>query len=615
MFSFFLSIIVFSLVVLGGLSFSLWRARIFHPATFDGWALDDLSAEVKGALRATLENLQRLGFEAKFALQAPASFDNTKDSWSVLCLSRDTKVMAVATAKIVGGKQTVAVVFMSALESGELVYTGNAPNFDVAGIPTDFLVELEAFASADEQRDAHLGQVATAESTARALSMEEAMFEYLQSHLRELDFLEGKGAIKKVTGSEKLCYRFCLLKLPILAVRSLVVAITSANKFNHSWSSSTAPIKEAWVASETHVREDVRWEMDDQMLMDLTEYKSQKLEGKNFGIWGKIALLLGSLVLMAVALTFMGFNSMADLLAVLVILFVHELGHFAMMKIFGYRGLTIFFIPFFGAAATGRKHLASAREEFWVLMMGPLPGFVAGLAILGAGYFHEAIPGWLLNAALLSVIINGFNLLPLTFLDGGRIADLLIFRRIPRLRIVFMIVMAVFSLGVAAISGIGLIGTLAVFGIIGLISERHLPKLIPFIRANVTEDMTESEAALQTMRLMRETHCHDAMSKPNWALKVDELIDWSLSKRMGFCETFAACGLHAVLLLFPFAALVGVGLYLGAIMGGGNEEIFAKSEEWHNKAVTESQGTRTEHGVIGGLQSAFAKFDVVEAFL
>ena len=49
-----------------------------------------------------------------------------------------------------------------------------------------------------------------------------------------------------------------------------------------------------------------------------------------------------------------GLNGMGglsvEMLAILVgVLFVHELGHWVAMRVFGYRNLKMFFIPFFGA--------------------------------------------------------------------------------------------------------------------------------------------------------------------------------------------------------------------------------------------------------------------------
>ena len=357
-------------------------------------------------------------------------------------LRPDRKVIAVVTAKIVNGKQTVKAELFSRLESGELVLTGNAADYDIAGVPSGIIAEFKGYPSAQEQLDAHATQLATIGQLAQLLDEKEAMFEYLKMNLQELEFLEEKKMIVEIAGTEPRQYRLRRAALPFLSLKALFISFTSLKKYSKSWSNPTIRSRSGLTEDVTHTHQakDVRWALDEQTLMDLTEYQSQKSKkGKSSGFGKKAIIMILSLIAMAVALRFMGFTTLTDVVAVLVILFIHELGHFAMMKIFGYQGLSIFFIPFFGAAATGTKRLATAREQFWVLMMGPLPGFVVGLVILGAGYFLPSTPGWLLNAAFLSVVINGFNLLPLSFLDGGRILDLLIFRRVPRLRMVLML--------------------------------------------------------------------------------------------------------------------------------------------------------------------------------
>jgi hypothetical protein len=37
------------------------------------------------------------------------------------------------------------------------------------------------------------------------------------------------------------------------------------------------------------------------------------------------------------------------------VLLFHELGHYAGMRLFGYRDVRMFFIPFFGAAVSGKR--------------------------------------------------------------------------------------------------------------------------------------------------------------------------------------------------------------------------------------------------------------------
>jgi Zn-dependent protease len=117
-----------------------------------------------------------------------------------------------------------------------------------------------------------------------------------------------------------------------------------------------------------------------------------------------------------------------NMLAILVpILFIHELGHFLAMRIFHYRNLRMFFIPFFGAAVTGQNYTAPGWKKVIVSLMGPLPGIILGTALGIAGILmHNAL---FIKIALTALLLNGINLLPLLPLDGGRVMQALYFSR------------------------------------------------------------------------------------------------------------------------------------------------------------------------------------------
>ena len=131
----------------------------------------------------------------------------------------------------------------------------------------------------------------------------------------------------------------------------------------------------------------------------------------------------------------------------LVVILVHELGHLAGMALFGYQDRRILFIPFVGAAAIGSKENATAFQRMVVLLLGPLPGLVVGLALL----FHVGRPagpllgggagleGWLFDFGITAVILNYLNLLPVMPLDGGRIVQTLFLGRFPRAQAVFLL--------------------------------------------------------------------------------------------------------------------------------------------------------------------------------
>lgn len=137
-------------------------------------------------------------------------------------------------------------------------------------------------------------------------------------------------------------------------------------------------------------------------------------------------------------------------LAVLVgaVLF-HELGHYLGMRAFGYRDVKMFFIPFIGAAVSGKKHAAPAWQRGIVSLLGPLPGILVGAVVYGVTRqpFYEGIG----LAILIVVALNALNLIPVEPLDGGRLMTTVVFSRSPLAEAIF---------GVVAALAIGLTGWL-----------------------------------------------------------------------------------------------------------------------------------------------------------
>jgi Zn-dependent protease len=138
----------------------------------------------------------------------------------------------------------------------------------------------------------------------------------------------------------------------------------------------------------------------------------------------KLAAVLVSLILFI--LSFLAFFELETLLIIIGVLFLHEMGHFIAMKIVGYQNVSLFFLPFLGAAVAGEKRNPALAERMLVLFAGPLPGLSLRLSLfflsLNSTTFSSqpALVGWLL-------ILNYLNLLPLLPFDGGQIVDQLIF--------------------------------------------------------------------------------------------------------------------------------------------------------------------------------------------
>lgn len=102
------------------------------------------------------------------------------------------------------------------------------------------------------------------------------------------------------------------------------------------------------------------------------------------------------------------------------LILLHELGHGAAMRWHGLRAGAPVFIPFFGAAIAMKDMPRNARVEAEVGIAGPLAGGLASLACYGIGV--GAGSPLFVALAHTGFFLNLFNLLPVSPLDGGRVA-------------------------------------------------------------------------------------------------------------------------------------------------------------------------------------------------
>lgn len=200
----------------------------------------------------------------------------------------------------------------------------------------------------------------------------------------------------------------------------------------------------------------------------LTQRLSAADKGKS--VTRKAVILIGTLVAFVWWLSMNGEESGSSAIrnsAFLIgVLFIHELGHLLAMKIFGYRDLTMFFIPFFGAAVTGRHRDTKPWQEAVVSLAGPLPGIFFGVP----AWCYGRLAGnpLLEEAGVLLVFLNTINMLPVKPLDGGRFFETVLFCRWQWLSRVFSILSIVgFALFLFFVLGISplIVGLLALFQI------------------------------------------------------------------------------------------------------------------------------------------------------
>lgn len=110
-------------------------------------------------------------------------------------------------------------------------------------------------------------------------------------------------------------------------------------------------------------------------------------------------------------------------LGFVVLLFIHEMGHFLAAK---KRGLNVglpTFIPFVGAWIQLKEQPMDAETEAFVGIAGPMLGSAA--AFLCYMLARETGSALLMALAYAGFFLNLFNLIPLSPLDGGRIVSVI----------------------------------------------------------------------------------------------------------------------------------------------------------------------------------------------
>lgn len=109
--------------------------------------------------------------------------------------------------------------------------------------------------------------------------------------------------------------------------------------------------------------------------------------------------------------------------ALVYLIFVHEMGHVIAAKQKGIATSPAVFIPFAGAFISMKDTPRDAGTEAYLAYGGPLAGTIAFLPALPLYWWtHE--PFWAL-VIYLGALLNLFNLMPISPLDGGRIVSVL----------------------------------------------------------------------------------------------------------------------------------------------------------------------------------------------
>lgn len=181
------------------------------------------------------------------------------------------------------------------------------------------------------------------------------------------------------------------------------------------------------------------------------------------------------------------FWSVPMALTLLVVIAIHELGHYLAMRAFGYRNVQMLALPLVGGVTIGHEAKPDAARRAWMSLMGPLPGVVIGWAMLLALPHFDA-PSWWMTAAWVFLGLNYLNVLPVPPLDGGHVVQALLPVRAAKLQAVFIVVACVVGAIGAYWLGFTLLAVLALLQLTLAGGHWQLARLIAHARGDAALD-------------------------------------------------------------------------------------------------------------------------------
>lgn len=147
---------------------------------------------------------------------------------------------------------------------------------------------------------------------------------------------------------------------------------------------------------------------------------------------------LVSLFIYAFVFYFLFDRNIVYIAAILIVIIIHESGHFLFMKLFNYSNVKIFIVPLLGAFTTGKKQQVSQWQLSLIILAGPIPGIIIGCILywLNLDLHNENLK----TLCYSFLAINLLNCLPFYPLDGGRLVETLFFKENYIIRLVFGII-------------------------------------------------------------------------------------------------------------------------------------------------------------------------------
>ncbi|HOU85929.1 MAG TPA: site-2 protease family protein [Spirochaetota bacterium] len=249
-------------------------------------------------------------------------------------------------------------------------------------------------------------------------------------------------------------------------------------------------------------------------------------------------------------------NSFLNLIFLIVIILFHEFGHLLAMKFFKFKNLKLFFIPLFGAAVTGKSSNNDGFKNCLISLFGPLPGIIAAIILMFFLKDNQLVR----QIALISLIINGFNLLPILPLDGGNIINSILFNRNKYLQVLYQIftVAAIFILAIDLKSiFFAILGLLIIFTIKPIYVKSVIVSKVKSLNQNLSYDIKDPNIK-STISII-----YDIMRKkyPRYLKKdIDSIFIADIIERLNYKSPSIAKSITVLFLYFLVSAIALVAI-------------------------------------------------------
>lgn len=266
--------------------------------------------------------------------------------------------------------------------------------------------------------------------------------------------------------------------------------------------------------------------------------------------WGKTVFTMLLFVLM---FKLLGVDMLA-IIGLVVVVTIHEAGHFVAMRLFGYQNVSMFFVPLLGAFVSGEKRETPPGAEIIMLLAGPVPGILIGLGLLTWHPNFEVVA-----LGFMFLLLNLFNMLPFLPLDGGRIFDCIFARE----NLIIRMGLLVMSL-LALLAFIFLTGSF-IIGILGLGIVQNMVSTIQMIQTRKQMDqaglsyrkcysqLTDEEYAKMAAFVEEEYEGFDTEQEK--AHQVASLLSRTSPRQLSIGEGIGYFVLWAFFIVFPLVVM------------------------------------------------------------